>query len=753
MKTIRIIACVLLLAALAACGLDNTMYNARRYYISAQTKPLNTNGKPNAQAIEEYTKCIQKCGIIISRSKHGARLDDAVFLMAKALYYKGNSAFQAKDQFENLLKGFPDSRYVPESHIFIARILREINQPKEAEKHLDSFIRDPKFVKDHPKALLLLADFAIKDKDYTRAQFWLDKIIREYPKTKEFKEAFFLFGKNYYEQKDFAASREAFNKMRSSRRIDKSMKLDASYYIALNDLELGENENALKEIRNLVKAENRPEKIAMVRLLQGRILMAEKQYDKALEEMDFVTRNYPRTEGAAATYYFLGEYYYYIKSDITQAVTNYNRVRTEYSMSAYATPGQDKATALGFVNPRQNQNVEADLKPFLDYYYQAAESFASTLALPDSALACYRRVMAEKDTLIAVRDSLLISLEAFRVQKDSLALAVAADSVKALTTEVEPAIPDSLKEMATSAVVADSLQALPDSSMASSATEPTPQERKAQLEQVKNQITITDNRVKHIGELLESFDSEITPFCLFAMGSLQHKTTPGGIETDSIMTRLQTDYPQSKYSKALRALINDQPIRLVDPFEEEQEARLDSLLGMIDAQPDSAVVGLDSLAASPILAVKLAANYRLGWFYSFDRPDSARAVPYLHAVLDDPNAGDYSTTIRRFYDGERFLLRSADEADSSKADIQLPEEEKGNTTAAFADSLATEISLPDSLKLTGAEALADSTRDSLQVVPGGSEPENKSPTQEQSGEQQTTPPRPGVIKEEEPKLE
>ncbi|MDD3235974.1 MAG: hypothetical protein PHH43_06565, partial [Candidatus Cloacimonetes bacterium] len=100
-----------------ACNI-NTMYNARNYFKSAQNRPLNTNGKPNAQAVDDYTKTIKKCGIIISERKKGAQLDEAVFLMAKALYFKGNSAFQAKDQFQNLLLGFPNSPYVPEAHLY-----------------------------------------------------------------------------------------------------------------------------------------------------------------------------------------------------------------------------------------------------------------------------------------------------------------------------------------------------------------------------------------------------------------------------------------------------------------------------------------------------------------------------------------------------------------------------------------------------------------------------------------------------------
>ena len=235
MKFRDIFICLLCFAGVFACEV-NTMFNARNYFNSAQSRPLTSNGRPNAQAIDEYTKAIKKCGKIIETDKKGKRVEEAYYLMAKSLYYKGNSAFQAKDQFQNLVIRFPESKYVPEAYIYIAKILRETNQPKEAEKLLDEFLRNPKFRKQHPQALSALADFAIKDKDFIKAQHYLERIITEYPKTKEYREAYFLFGKNYYEQKDYDKSLEAFKTMQKARGIDKEKKLEGTYYIGLNEL-------------------------------------------------------------------------------------------------------------------------------------------------------------------------------------------------------------------------------------------------------------------------------------------------------------------------------------------------------------------------------------------------------------------------------------------------------------------------------------------------------------------------------------
>lgn len=264
----KIVPLLLLALALASCIQVNTLYNARKYFAAAQARPLNANGRPNNQAVEEYTKTIQKCGIILSNPTRDSRTDDALYLMARALYYKGNSSFQAKDQFESLIKGFPESPFFGEAHIYLAKVLRDINRMDDAVKVLQEFILDPRHKKLHPRALLTLADFNIADKDYLEAQYWLGRIITDYPKSSEYREAFFIYGQNYFIQKDYRAALEEFQKIARDRRIPQPMKLEARYYVALNQFMLGEHEQSDKTLRKLLKDELRPEKVSQARVLQ-----------------------------------------------------------------------------------------------------------------------------------------------------------------------------------------------------------------------------------------------------------------------------------------------------------------------------------------------------------------------------------------------------------------------------------------------------------------------------------------------------
>lgn len=449
---------------IVSCGLNNTMYNARKYFRSAQARPLNSNGKPTPQAIDEYTKTIQKCGVIITERKGSKIIDDALFLLARALYYKGNSAFQAKDQFEALIKGFPQSPHYPEAHIYLARVLRQINQPQEAEKLLESFVRDTRYLKFHPRALMVLAEFEIGDKDYLRAQYWLQRIITDYPGTPEFKEAYFLFGKNYYEQKDFAASLTEFERLVETRGISKELKLEGRYYIGLNHFELGDLERSGKIISALINDESRPDKLGQIRVLKARLLLAGADPQAGITEVDDLAKIYPRSMSSAAAYYYLGDHYFYRDGNIDQASTAYNKVRTEFPSSELVTASQAKVAALNQLKQNQSLSVTGNLQQFVDYHMLAAENYVTAFALPDSALMMYDRILKAAGPVRSKLDSLSI---------EALALQARADSLQIGITELEtalapaPVIPDSLSQPADKGETtpADSIVAEPEASV------------------------------------------------------------------------------------------------------------------------------------------------------------------------------------------------------------------------------------------------------------------------------------------------
>lgn len=752
---------MLLLALLAAsCGLNNTMYNANKYFKAAQARPLNANGKPNSQAVQDYTKTIQKCGKILSASKRPRNADDALYLMARALYYKGNSSFQAKDQFEALIQNFPESKHFGDAHIYLARVYREINRNDDARKVLEQFLYQPKQVKLHPRALLTLAEFEIADKDYVRAQYWLEKIITQYPKAQEYREAYLLFGQNYYIQKDYPASLREYEKIAESRLMPKQLKLEAQYWVALNQFQLGDYQQSWKNLQGLLKDEVRPEKVAQARVLQARLYFARGKDEEGVAESEDISKSYPRTQSSASAQYFLGEHYFRAASDLDKASAAYNKVRVEFAASEWVDAAQKKSAAITQLKQNSGLDPESNLQLFVDYHVSAAENYLNSFALPDSALLMYQRVIGFRDSLDDRLGRLAAELNVKQAAVDSLEYQLSLlpeptqpDSIEQPDTlKSEPADPrpDSLAAPADSLdprpAAADSLQSesvippsdkvsAPADSLITKLEEPAadPQELRRELQRqrgnVQNELDALQNRLSALEDLKHRYLSDVVPLALFSRASIYNKSPADSVRMQEILEQMRLEFPGDKYTNALSAMVAGESIRLIDPAEESEEALLDRAFGLAESEPDSMLVVLEDLTESDYSAIRLKSNFRLGWFHTFERPDTSRARPYLEEVLTLQTSGDYASLTTRFFNGDRFLL---------------------NTFAALVDSIAA----ADSLKLLEELMIeADSLNagsDSLSVPGGGPEqteeprPENL----EEGGTELPMDPEQPAIKEE-----
>lgn len=776
MKTRYSLLILALCLLLVSCGVNNTMYNARKYFKAAQERPLTANGRPSNQAVEEYTKTIQKCGIIITERPNSRNLDDVVFLLARALYYKANSAFQAKDQFEALIKGFPNSKHYPEAHIYLARTLRQINRPAESEAVLEGFVRDGRYRKHHPRALLVLAEFEIEDKDYIRTQYWLQRIINDYSDTPEFKEAFFLFGKNFYEQKDYASSLKQFEKFIKTRGITKEQKMDARYYIALNHFELGELGKSSREVTSLLRDESRPEKVGQIRVLKARILLASKNPGQGVEEVGEIYKVYPRTESSSSAYYYLGDYYFYRDQNIAEAITNYNKVRADYPASTLVPISQEKVAALNQIKENQNLSLTGNLQQYVDYHLLAAENYLNTFALPDSALLMYDRILDAPQEVMAEMDSLNAEIGTLETKVDSLqmeinSLAPEEPQVPAVTepTQTTEEAEDSPADDETEEVEEPELEEVEETEVPAVAEptqiteeieepkddivtedreveepkgderkeeeekpkegeEPKPDEGKedeeedkpaepkepedprrnlqSELQRAQTSIASLDTKIKECEGILLRLENEFLPQVYFTKANLLKKLGSNDDALQAIQDTMQIAYPDNKYTNALGMLIADEPVRLIDPEEDRQTELLDRALGFGAAEPDSMRVLLEQLVDSSYPHLALRANFRLGWMYSFEVVDTTLAKPYLDAVLEHPQGGEYAAWVQRFYNGTNYCFPEEPKEETEEGE-ELPEagEIQAEESPEAGDTMGEgEVEEPDTEEVEGVES-------------------------------------------------
>lgn len=666
------------------CGYDNTLYNARKYFKSAQNKPLNPSGKPTPQAIEDYTKTIKKCGYILTERPKSSQADDALFLLAKSLYYKGNSQFQSLDQFQNLIKNFPGSPYNPESILYIAKIYRQINQPSDAENTLVSYIRNPKTVKWHPGALLLLADFSIQDKDYTKAKFWLERLLSEYPRSVSSREAAFLLGKNYFEQKDYKNSIKQFSQVISTRGIKKESKLDAMYYVAVNQLNLGEIQKSNNSVKKLLKEEIRPEKLPEIRVLAGRLLLELKNEEEALELLQSIIKNNTRSLASAEAYYRLAEYYFYKNKDITNALENYNKVKLESATSPFSEDASNKHKAITQISQSMDLIIDNNPKLYLENRLENADSYYNILHLPDSAFVVFNQISEIPFYLQSKIDSLNLSKQSLQNRLDSLlAFTDTTKTIPDITTpvfndgDVDTTFIDSTMTQgqrteipadSTDIVSEEIINPKPDSIFNEIETNTSLQKTKEsnlstdinnrnEINTLQNDIVKIDLTRENVLNNLKLFKEEYIPYSMFVKATLIYNNDADSLILHEIQQEMNSHYPQNKYTKALKLLLEGKTVRILDMELEKEEEEMDKALTFILSNPDSSTAILRKLTNSKYPDIKTQANFRLGWHFTFEQPDTNEAKIYFKKVIETDRNSDYGILVQRIYNGTNFIIK------------------------------------------------------------------------------------------------
>jgi tetratricopeptide (TPR) repeat protein len=112
-----------------------------------------------------------------SKKEYNIYVDDAYLLMGKAHFYKQDYD-QALEIFRLLINDFKNEPVVYETQIWLARLLTQTGQKKDAYEILNMLSNNVEFPgKLLPDLYTTLADYALKEKDYIQASQYLEKAL------------------------------------------------------------------------------------------------------------------------------------------------------------------------------------------------------------------------------------------------------------------------------------------------------------------------------------------------------------------------------------------------------------------------------------------------------------------------------------------------------------------------------------------------------------------------------------------------
>lgn len=204
----------------------------------------------------KYYKATKYLDFYVLNFPREEKLDKAQFILAEA-YYKSGRFGDAATEFEFLYKQFPSSEYAEEAEIKAAESSFEISEPYykeqnitlEAKRMTESFLErypESRFVYDARKLLERIED----------------KLAR-----KELEGA-----KLYYKFDEYSAAVMMLEYTLVNYPLAKTTNLETKFYLALCKYELGEEEEALAILEELVDSEAWREKVEkkLARISKGK---------------------------------------------------------------------------------------------------------------------------------------------------------------------------------------------------------------------------------------------------------------------------------------------------------------------------------------------------------------------------------------------------------------------------------------------------------------------------------------------------
>ena len=665
----------------SGCVYYNISFNALKYFDDAQAISLNDKGRPTSAAIQNYNKTIKRCGLVLTEYKDSKWADDALFLLARAMYYKGTNHIQALEKFEDLVNYYPQSEHVPQAKIYIAKTNHKLKKEKEAYKLLQEYLTDPEFKDLHSSIYLILANYHLEDEDFIQTEYFLQKIIDKYPKSKEYENAFFDLGKTYHISEDYEKSNEVFFDLLKAK-VSKKNKLDARFFIADNYLLLNDFDTSYEYIKKLLKDEYRQENITKIQLLKARCLVKLGRIEEASELFDIIKEDNKRTKISAEAYFYLGEMHFNVTRDYEKAIENYNFVKSEFSRSEFVELALSRSSVASQIIQYYHPDSNISAEELIEQQYKLAEYYLEILELPDSALVVYDNIINQDSALELQIDSLNYRIEILTLELDSLQgldsltiipsvsdSTIASDSLKLAVLNDTLAISDSL-------FLLDSLKvSIPVDTLAISESLFI-NEKEVQLESLKNQVLKTE-------ETLNKYIEEFIPFAKFTKIWVYKNIFQDSLKCWELFTQLQQDNPQNKYTESAFILLNEIEIEIEE--ENLYETEYDLAIKNYETNPSETIDKLILISANPDHEFSEKATYSIGHILFIILSDSTAAKPYFNTLLENSSNSIFSIAIRKFYDGtsyqkvERLSFFEELERAQEQAEKEAEEEMKKET--------------------------------------------------------------------------
>jgi TolA-binding protein len=331
---------------------------------------LNITPPVSNEIKDKLNKVIERASKVIQLHKNSKYLDDAVLLIGKSYFYLGDY-LQAERKFNEFLTNLAASKLYDEAMYYLGVTKMKLGKTEEASTILKNLVKTAKDNEVRSEAAGELGISAFGKKNYKDAIDYFRESIN-YTKDNDNKAL-----KQFILARIFSLYEPAKASQEFSKVLDYSSDFDLVFYARLNyaksldvDKQYGK---ANEELENLSrKYREMPEYKQLAELELANNLYYQKKYKDATIAYFDVVIDYPSTVAASDAYYYLANHYETVDNNYLKALVNYKKATEENSASDFLSMSKKKAevftryfalhqkidTSFKIVIPAENKELE-----------------------------------------------------------------------------------------------------------------------------------------------------------------------------------------------------------------------------------------------------------------------------------------------------------------------------------------------------------------------------------------------------------
>ncbi len=339
----RLLVPLLLLTALgASCAYFNTLYNARRLYSEAEERRENEGSERELR--DRYGEVVDKCVKVVQDYPDSKWVDDALFLMGKALIRQGETTKGIR-KFVEITTNFPESEYVPPSLYWLGMAHMEKGDYNQAITFTDRFM-DRYTDHDLRYEVMFLAGDIKREMQLQDEALALYALVAEEASDREvIDDATLRTAELFFEQEEYDKAAAAYGAL-----LRKGISWEERYRISssLGDCynRIGKCREALELFDGLLEESVTMKENPPLMLGRASSFLCMDSLDTALGEYTDITKEFPKSKFSAEAYYRIGLIYHDRLDSLSKAQVAFSNVGSEYANSEFANEAIQKSSSL-----------------------------------------------------------------------------------------------------------------------------------------------------------------------------------------------------------------------------------------------------------------------------------------------------------------------------------------------------------------------------------------------------------------------